>query len=98
MVESRTLTESRYWRIRDASQVTVFTSFMAAAEKFHLFLLKTQLPMGEIQESYDKNTLYTSSFLSFKYFMNLAPSLGVTRHHFMPLSDTSSHRLIIVMT
>lgn len=75
----------------------VFTSFLAANEKIHLFLLKTQLPIGKIQESDNEDALYTSSFLSFKYLTNLALAMDMTRHNFMPLSDTHCHRLIIIM-
>lgn len=75
----------------------VFTSFLAANEKIHLFLLKTQLPIGKIQESNNEDALYTSSFLSFKYLTNLALAMDMTRHNFMPLSDAHCHRLIIIM-
>ena len=66
----------------------VFTSFLAANEKIHLFLFKTQLPIGKIQESNNEDASYTSSFLSFKYLTNLALAMDMTRHNFMPLSDT----------
>jgi len=45
--------------------VMVFTSFLAANEKIHLFLLKTQLPISKIQESNNKDALCTSPFLFF---------------------------------
>lgn len=48
-----------------ATPVMVFTSFLAGNEKMLLSLLKTQLPIGKIQEPSNKDALYTSSLIPF---------------------------------